>query len=478
MRIIYFILLLILFNSNFVFSQQISVDDTVGLQPLIENNLVNGCVNITNISSSVNGAPSGLASYAYFERASSAFPFENGIMLSTGGAASGGNSLRTPTLSEGSNTWGTDPDLETALGITNTVNATSIEFDFVSISNQFQFNYLLASEEYFGINPCQFSDGFVFLIREAGTADPYQNIAIVPGTATPVNTNTIHDEIFGVCPAQNDQYFQGYNLGDTNYNGRTTVLTASGVIQPNVTYHIKLIIADQTDGTFDTAVFIEGDSFRILDLGEDITTCASLATLDADLQNPLVSYAWYLDNVLISGAVGPTYTAVQDGTYRVEASVPVDGSSCVEVDEIVVVLNTEEPMDPISDYQLILKIYFLLYLSKWYIEKRHLKDIVIWISQENLKNKEVLFLEMKMSRKVARYTQVLSKYVIFQSKCYDKALTVKKILNQRNINSTLLMGVAILDDKEMKAHAWIKCNEQLIIGGEIAHEYTPVQSFI
>lgn len=133
---------------------------------------------------------------------------------------------------------------------------------------------------------------------------------------------------------------------------------------------------------------------------------------------------------------------------------------------------------PISDYQLILKIYFLLYLSKWYIEKRHLKDIVIWISQENLKNKEVLFLEMKMSRKVARYTQVLSKYVIFQSKCYDKALTVKKILNQRNINSTLLMGVAILDDKEMKAHAWIKCNEQLIIGGEIAHEYTPVQSFI
>jgi len=64
------------------------VDDTVGLQALIENNLVKGCVNITNISSSVNGASNGFPSYAYFERASSNFPFEKGIMLSTGGATS------------------------------------------------------------------------------------------------------------------------------------------------------------------------------------------------------------------------------------------------------------------------------------------------------------------------------------------------------------------------------------------------------
>lgn len=352
MRITYYIIVILFCCSNFVYSQQITVDDTVGLQSLIQDNLVNGCVDISNISSSVNGNSSGLPSYAYFERGSSNFPFERGIMLSTGAAASGGNSLRTPTLSEGSSAWGTDTDLETALGITNTVNATSIEFDFVSISNQFQFNYLLASEEYFGINPCQFSDGFVFLIREAGTTNPYQNIALVPGTTTPVNTNTIHDEIFGVCPAQNDQYFDGYNIGDTNYNGRTTVLTASGSILPNVIYHIKLIIADQTDGTFDSAVFIEGDSFRILDLGEDIQTCAASVVLDADLQNPLASYAWYLNGNLITVATNATYIATQDGTYTVEVSVPVNGTNCIEEDGIVIVLNTEEPINPISDYLL------------------------------------------------------------------------------------------------------------------------------
>jgi gliding motility-associated-like protein len=336
-----------------VFSQQISVDDTVDLTSLVQDNLVDGCVDISNISSPVNGSSSGISSYGYFERASSNFPFANGIMLSTGGAASGGNAEITPTLSEGSTTWGSDPDLEAILGTTNNyVNATAIEFDFISISNQFQFNYLLASEEYFGINPCQFSDGFVFLIKEAGTADPYQNIAVIPGTSTPVNTNTIHDEIFGVCPAQNQQYFDGYNVGDTNFNGRTIVLTASGSILPNVTYHIKLIIADQSDGTFDSAVFIEGDSFRILDLGEDVATCAGSVILNADIQNPLASYAWYLNGALISGAASPTLNAIQDGTYRVEVSVPVNGTSCVEEDDINIVLNTEEPIDPISDYEL------------------------------------------------------------------------------------------------------------------------------
>jgi gliding motility-associated-like protein len=336
-------------------SQQITVDGTVGLQELIEDNLVkNSCVDITNITSSVNGTSSGFSSYGYFERGSSNFPFQNGIMLSTGNATSGGNGEITPTLSEGSSSWGTDTDLETALGIANTLNATSIEFDIVSISNQLQFNYLLASEEYFGINPCQFSDGFVFLIKETGSTDPYQNIALVPGTSTPVNTNTIHDEIYGsdgpICPAQNAQYFDGYNMGDTNYNGRTTVLTASATITPYVQYHIKLIIADQNDFQSDSAVFIEGDSFKILDLGDDIATCASSTILDADIQNPSASYAWYRNNDLIVGAVNPTLDVIQNGTYRVEITVSLNGTPCNEEDEIVVVLNTEEPIPQITDY--------------------------------------------------------------------------------------------------------------------------------
>lgn len=352
MRFIYYILFILICGNNVAFSQQISVDSSIGLQQLIEDNLVDGCVDISNITSSVNGNTHGLPSYGYFERASSNFPFENGIMLSTGSAVSGGNGIITPPLSETSTTWGTDPDIETALGTTNTVNATSIEFDIVSISNQIQFNYLFASEDYDGINPCLVSDGFVFLIREATSTGPYQNIALVPGTSAPVNTNNIHPNLLPACAPQNEQYFDGYNIGDTNYVGRTTVLTASTTITPNVPYHVKIIIADQNDGTLDSAVFIEGDSFKILDLGDDIETCASATLLDADIQNPAAAYAWYLDNNLINGAINPTFNAIQSGIYRVVVTVDLNGVSCPEEDEINVILNTEEPITPISDYQL------------------------------------------------------------------------------------------------------------------------------
>ena len=129
------------------YAQQISIDNSSTPRQLIEDNLIQGCVEVSNIVSNINGSVNGLTSYGYFERNTSNFPFENGILLSTGNAISAGNTTNANTLNDGEASWTTDADLETALGITNTVNATSIEFDFISVSNQIQFNYILASEE-------------------------------------------------------------------------------------------------------------------------------------------------------------------------------------------------------------------------------------------------------------------------------------------------------------------------------------------
>ncbi len=322
-------------------AQQISIDDSFTAQQLVENNLVQGCVEVTNITSTVNGSVNGFSSFGYFESAGSSFPFSNGIMLSTGSAASAGNTENTNPLNEGTTAWTTDPDLEAALGINNTLNATSIQFDFISTSSTVQFNYILASEEYFAEYPCLYSDGFAFLIREAGSGNPYQNIAMVPGTNTPVNTNTIHDEIVGFCPAENNAYFEGYNIGDTNFNGRTTILTASANILPNVEYNIKLIIADQTDRNFDTAVFIEGNSFTdSVDLGEDITTCDDSVILDANTNNPLATYTWSLNGAVITGEVNSTLLVNADGNYTVEVTVPLNADTCTFQDSVNVSLNT------------------------------------------------------------------------------------------------------------------------------------------
>lgn len=341
----------IISSVSFSFAQKINVNNSGNLEDLILNNLIDGCVEVSNVTSSINGINYGFSSYGQFTRGNSNFPFENGIVLSTGNALSSGNSNISPTLSEGSTTWGADSDLETALGISNTLNATSIEFDIVSTSGQLQFNYLLASEEYEGINSCQFSDGFAFLIKETGSPDPYQNIAVIPNTSIPVNTGTIHPQLGPNCPAVNEQYFGGYNIGDTNYEGRTTVLTASTTITPYVQYHIKLVIADQSDQQFDSAVFIEGDSFKILDLGEDINTCSSSAILNADIQNTSASYRWFLNNNELLGETASSINVTQSGTYRVEVSVPLGNNSCIEEDEITVTLNTEESISPISTYE-------------------------------------------------------------------------------------------------------------------------------
>ena len=335
------------------FSQKIKVDGNFTPQQLIEDKLIHGCVEISNVNSPINGSINGFSSFGYFERGASNFPFKNGIMLSTGKATSAGNNAVDSPLHEGESDWLSDPDLEMALGIENTLNATVIEFDFSSLSNQIQFNYILASEEYYGNFPCDYSDGFAFLIKRAGTSDPYTNIALIPGTSTPVNTNTIHNEIVGFCTASNAEYFEGYGIGDTNFDGRTKAMTAIANTVPNVTYHIKLIIADQTDKYYDSAVFIEGNSFSaVVDLGEDMTTCADFLTLDGNIDNPEGIYSWYFNNQLLPGETQATLTARASGEYRVKIDIPLGGTICTIEDRVTLVLSSTQTASPISDFEL------------------------------------------------------------------------------------------------------------------------------
>ncbi|WP_027124550.1 T9SS type B sorting domain-containing protein [Gelidibacter mesophilus] len=338
---------------NNAFSQRITVTGNVSPQELIENHLIQGCVETSNIASPVNGSINGFSSFGYFERGNSNFPFKNGIILSTGNVTSAGNKTIGKTLNEGEPNWLSDPDLETALGISNTLNATVIEFDFASLSNQIQFNYLLASEEYYGNFPCEYSDGFAFLIKRAGTNDPYTNIALIPGTSTPVNTNTIHNEIVGFCSESNSEYFEGYGLGDTNYDGRTKVMTAIANTVPDVVYHIKLIIADQTDSNYDSAVFIEGNSFSaVVDLGEDITTCADQLVLNGDIDNPEGIYSWFLEDALLSGETASTLAAHESGNYTVKIKIPLGSTFCTIEDSVSIVLSSTQTASPIADFGL------------------------------------------------------------------------------------------------------------------------------
>ena len=83
MKKIIFIFFGVLFNVGV--SQNITVNQTYTAQQLIENILVNsGCVSVSNFSATGGNFGAGDLSFGYFNANSSVFPFQEGIVLSTG----------------------------------------------------------------------------------------------------------------------------------------------------------------------------------------------------------------------------------------------------------------------------------------------------------------------------------------------------------------------------------------------------------
>tara|TARA_B100000678_G_scaffold48319_2_gene38094 strand:- start:119102 stop:121441 length:2340 start_codon:yes stop_codon:yes gene_type:complete len=343
-RLLQFVLLIVCFST---YSQNISVDaNTYSPQELVENILINsGCIDNINVTGVIGGNFNNDKSYGYFERNGSNFPFENGIVMATGKLSNvpGPNNF---TSSDDASGWGPDQDLEQVLGIDDTHNATVIEFDFTPNANSIQFRYIFASEEYRegNITTCRFSDVFGFLIKPLGGS--YENIAVVPGTNTPVKVTTVHPTIPGGCNAENEQYFGSFNGSNhpINFNGETRPLIAQTNVNAGTTYHIKLVIADDYNYQFDSAVFLEGNSFNIgANLGGDLTGNQALCegeTYQLNVNNngnTPTNHEWFLVNndgsetLLASGASENTYEVNSPGTYKV---VVTYGPNCSADDTI------------------------------------------------------------------------------------------------------------------------------------------------
>ena len=150
-----------------------------------------------------------------------------------------------------------DPALKT-ISSKHMYNASTLEFDFIPKSNTITFRYVFASEEYPEFAGGSFNDVFGFFIsgpRPTGGVYQDANIALVPNTNFPISVNTINDD-------ENSQYYVDNTNGTTiQYDGFTTVFTARASVIPCQTYHLKMSITDITDNWYDSAVFIEAESF-------------------------------------------------------------------------------------------------------------------------------------------------------------------------------------------------------------------------
>lgn len=326
--------LFFLMCSGTVSAQYITTDESRTPLQLIENVLINsGCASVTNVSVLGGNFNTGESSYGYFNSNGSGFPFEEGIILSTGKIINGRgpNDFISDDGSDAS--WVGDQDLNQALNLNNSFNATILEFDFIPIGTQISFDYIFSSEQYLTNptpNQCNFTDGFAFLLREA-TSTTYENLAVIPNTTIPVKVNTVRGP-GTICTAENANYFDSFNGNEhpTNFNGQTKVLTAKATVTPGLTYHIKLVIADEGNYRYDSAIFLKGSSFNLgVDLGTDRTivnqnpVCFDESlTLNATAVGAQ-SYQWNFNGNPIAGetantlAFNPPYTMAQNGNYSV-----------------------------------------------------------------------------------------------------------------------------------------------------------------
>ncbi len=244
------------------------------------------------------------------------FPYLKGVVLTSGDVSKTRGPKGASPLSDGSASWTGDTDLNTAIenaGITtslNSINASSLEFDFTAVVSNLNFKFLFASEEY-GPGQCAFADSFAFLIKDLSVPGAtYQNIAVIPNTTIPISVGTIRNQSFNNgCPSVNPQFFGGINnvgYGPAiNFNGQTISMAANAPLILTHQYHMKIVVADSKNNVdYDSAIFLEAGSFNIIanpPLPSDMVAlngiCPGdlLPTVCATGLAPNTTYNWYLN---------------------------------------------------------------------------------------------------------------------------------------------------------------------------------------
>lgn len=293
----------------------------------------------------------------YFHKNGSEFEFEDGIILATNGVKYAPGPSGSEEGSD-SNGWLGDVDLQQLLNDNGqnfqNHNASVLEFDFIPVTDTIKFDFIFASNEYGPSYQCSFSDVFAFFLTDLETGN-VTNLAVVPGTDIPVSVTTIHDATYQgdlECGNSYEEYFDKY-YGDfglprkdnpINYDGMTVPMSAISAVTPGKQYHIKLAIADYSDSSVNSAVFLRGGSFDLgaVDFGPDLLTDNSNAlcdgadvTLETGFNTEWVNVKWYKDGIEIIGETDSILVVTEPGEYTVEGSysaVP----DCVVSDTIVI----------------------------------------------------------------------------------------------------------------------------------------------
>lgn len=233
---------------------QLITSTTLTPTQLVQTVLLGGGVTATNIV--YNGIPLAIGKFS----GTSNIGLASGVILATGDVSVAVGPNNNGSLSNGgSGSTSTDPEL-TSIATNTLYDAAILEFDFVPLSDTVKFKYVFGSEEFMEFAPSNYNDVFGFFIsgpNPFGGVYTNQNIALIPGTTTPVSINNVN------AGTNSAYYFDNENPSGMTiqYDGFTVPLTAISPVVCGSSYHIKIAISDAGDGSWDSGVFLEAGSF-------------------------------------------------------------------------------------------------------------------------------------------------------------------------------------------------------------------------
>ncbi len=80
-------------------------------------------------------------------------------------------------------------------------------------------------------------------------------------------------------------------------------------------------------------------------------------------------------------------------------------------------------------------------------------------------------------KEVSEAISIMSRYTFWESQCLVKAIAGMKMLEKRDIESTLYLGTAKDNSGELIAHAWLRSGSFYVTGSEGMEKFTVVGSF-
>jgi PKD repeat protein len=150
------------------------------------------------------------------------------------------------------------------------------EFDLTATSEYFTCWVVFGSEEYEEYTGSLFNDLFAVFVKEKDSTSTYQNISKIPGTSFPIRINTINQgapgisgDIANLTPPLGSTAYSSYYVSsllgsqEIEYDGFTVPLLLQYPMEIGKTYHVKFVIADASDGVFDSGLLITSDLYQV-----------------------------------------------------------------------------------------------------------------------------------------------------------------------------------------------------------------------